>query len=344
MNINLTIKLKIKSIYRDLSVKETAMADFILSDPQKVGRMTISEISSALGFADSTLFQFAQKLGYKGYKDFRNDLLSEKTEPEISFHEDIKEGDDNLTITKKVFASSISSLYNTLDLLKIEEINEASGIIQRSNIVSFFGIGGSNVVAFDAYHKFLRSPIQVQYGTDSHIQLMQAGFLSEDDCAIITSHTGRTNEILQIAKVAKESGAKIIAITSFPLTPLVKLADVVLISAAEEIGYRSESLAARISQLAIIDSLFTLTMSKYKSISEGMLERLDSVIDPTKKRQKYPGFHKSSRIKRIKKGISAIYTAEIPFLRPILLTFSYYPGTSPFLFRNHSCIPPLLLH
>ena len=72
-----SIKLKIKALYRDLSKKESAIADFILNDPKTASRMTISEIASELGFADSTIFQSTLKLGYKAFRDFRNDLLTE---------------------------------------------------------------------------------------------------------------------------------------------------------------------------------------------------------------------------------------------------------------------------
>lgn len=280
-----SIKLKIKSIYRDLSKKEAAIADFILKDPKNVSRMTISEIASALGFADSTVFQFTRKLGYKGFRDFRNDLLTEEFDPEISIHENIKQGDNHLSMAQKVFDSSIQSLQNTCSLLNNENLEKAAKIIASSNRLSFFGVGGSNVVAYDAYHKFMRSPIPCQHGIDFHIQLMQASLLSENDCALITTHTGLTKETLQIAETAKANHAKIIAITSYPLSPLAKIADVVFISVAEETGYRSESLSSRIAQLAIIDSLFTIVMFQDEKAAKKTLHRIRSAINETKEEE-----------------------------------------------------------
>ena len=202
-----SIKLKIKSLYRDLSKKEAAIADFILNDPKSVSRMTISEIATSLGFADSTVFQFTRKLGYKGFRDFRNDLLTEEFDPEISIHENIKQGDTCLNMSRKVFDSSILSLQNTCSLLEEEKLKKAVDIILASKMLTFFGVGGSNVVAYDAYHKFLRSPLHCQYATDYHIQLMQASLLDENDCAVIITHTGLTKEALQIAETAKKNTA-----------------------------------------------------------------------------------------------------------------------------------------
>ena len=277
-----SIKLKIKALYRDLSKKESAIADFILNDPKTASRMTISEIASELGFADSTIFQFTRKLGYKGFRDFRNDLLTEEFDPEISIHENIKQGDDYQKIAQKVFDSSIQSLQNTSSLLKNDMLEKAVNIVLKASRLSFFGVGGSNVVAYDAYHKFLRSPIPCQYGTDFHIQLMQASLMTVNDCAIITTHTGLTKETLQIAETAKKNGSKIIAITSYPLSSLAKIADVVFVSVAEETGYRSESLSSRIAQLATIDTLFTITMFKNEKSAMSSLHRIRSVINATK--------------------------------------------------------------
>ena len=76
--------------------------------------MTISEIASESGFADSTIFQFTRKLGYKGFRDFRNDLLTEEFDPEISIHENIKQGDDFQKIGQKIFDSSIKIPFKIL--------------------------------------------------------------------------------------------------------------------------------------------------------------------------------------------------------------------------------------
>lgn len=277
-----SITLKIRTLYRDLSKKEREIADYILSDPKKVSRMTINEIAGSIGIATSTVFQFARKLGYSGFRDFRTDLLAEEFDPEVSIHENISPSDSPLSMARKVFASSIQSLQDTSSLLDDSKLKTAASLIEGAGCVTFFGLGGSNIVAFDAYHKFLRSPIRCQYGTDSHIQLMQASLMTERDVAVITTHTGLTKDTLEIAKVVENTGARSIAITSYPSQQLTDLVDVVLVSASEETGYRSESLSSRISQLAIIDSLFTIVMFETEDRANDSLRRIRRVIGATK--------------------------------------------------------------
>lgn len=277
------IKIKIKTNQRNFTKKEKIIADYVLSNPKEASKMTINEIASELGFADSTIFQFTRKLGYKSFRDFRNDLLFEEYDPEISVHENIKADDSCLDIALKVFESSIKSLNDTKSLLNDKSLKKAGNILLNSNSVSFFGIGGSNVVCFDAYHKFLRSPLHVQYSMDYHIQLMQASLLNENDCAILVTHTGLTKETIKIAEAVKKNKAKTIVITSYPSQELKKLSDIMFISISEETGYRSESLSSRISQLAIIDSLFTIVMFNNEKAANETLYKIRNIINTTKK-------------------------------------------------------------
>lgn len=277
-----SIKLQVKALYRDFSRKEALIADFILENPKKVSRMTINEIADALSMAPSTVFQFTRKLGYTGFRDFRNDLLTEEFDPEVSIHENVQPNDDALSIARKVFASSIKSLQDTSSLLDQEKLKQASKLLLNARTVSFFGVGGSNVVAYDAYHKFLRSPVHAQYGMDVHIQRMQAALLGAGDCAVVTTHSGLTKDTLDMARIARDAGASVIAIASYPSAQLGELADVLFVSASEETGYRSESLSSRIAQLAIIDSLFTIVMFDSKDRAIEPLRRVRSVIAPTK--------------------------------------------------------------
>ena len=252
--MTISIRLKIKTLYKDLSPKEQAIADYILENPSKVSHSSISDLANELGMADSTFFQFTKKLGYNGFKDFKMAMLMQENDlSAISFHENIQQSDNELTMARKVFDSNLTTLTDTRKLLQEEDLKQAVQMIDSAKRLFFFGVGGSEIVAADAYHKFLRSPISVVHSSDYHIQLMEAALLTPEDCALLISHTGKSKETIELAQVAKDCGAKVIVITSHAASPLAKLGDVVFISVSEEIEFRSEALASRISQLSIID-------------------------------------------------------------------------------------------
>ncbi len=268
--------------YRDMNPKEKQIADYILENTKLISRSTISDIAQNLGIADSTVYQFTKRLGYDGFKDFKVSLLTEEFDSEISIHEKISVNDDPDVMITKLFSSSMKALEDTRRISSGKTFREAASIMINAEKVWFFGVGGSNAVAMDSFHKFLRSPIHCAYTSDYHMQLMNAGLLTENDCAFIISHTGLNKNTLEIAKIAKETGAKLIVLTSYPLSPLAKLADIILISTAEEIVWRSESLSSRLSQLCIIDALFIIIMFYDESKSRESLTKIRHAISHTR--------------------------------------------------------------
>ena len=117
----ITIRLKIKSLYRELSPTEKKIADYVLEQPGKASRSTINEIAQTLNIAVSTFFQFTRKLGYSGFKEFKIALLTEESDAAISIHENIQHSDSDLTKIEKVFDSTIQSLQDTKKLINAQD-------------------------------------------------------------------------------------------------------------------------------------------------------------------------------------------------------------------------------
>ena len=73
--------------------------------------------------------------------------------------------------------------------------------------------GASSSVALDAQHKFFRFGIPVITHTDYINQRMISSMLSAQDVAVFISYTGRTDAMIENAKLAQECGATIIGVT-----------------------------------------------------------------------------------------------------------------------------------
>lgn len=147
--MDISIRLKIKSLYNGLSTKEQNIADYILKNPTYVAQNSISDLSAELDVAVSTLFQFSKKLGYSGFKEFKMAILieennfstastHERSTHERSIHENIEIDDNELTMAEKVFDSNIESLINTKKILELDNLKKAAEIISNSNLLYFF--------------------------------------------------------------------------------------------------------------------------------------------------------------------------------------------------------------
>lgn len=250
----------IRGSYQRFSDKEKKIADFVLNDPKNIIHLTINQIADELGLAESTIFRFCQRIGFKGFQAFKISLAAEVVAPLKDIHEQIEEGDSVRSVTEKVFRSNINTLEETLQIVDAEAMENASHAILKARKTEFFGSGGSAMIAMDGYHKFIRLGLLVSMNLDSHMQLMAASQLQKGDVAIVISHSGSTTDVLDILRVLKEKEVTIICVTNFGKSPLSKDADIALYTVSEETDFRSEALSSRIAQLSLIDALYTNLM------------------------------------------------------------------------------------
>jgi len=279
MQSKASFKSRINSLYRDLSPTEKKIADYISENIKEVSHSPINDVCAHIGVANSSLYQFTRKLGYKGYTDFKVALLTESFDPEISVFSKIDPNDSDTTIVKKVYEAGIHSMKEAETLIDGDAFTKATDYIVRSKHVGFFGLGGSNIIAEHGYHKFLRSPVDVIYASDYDFQIMNVSKLTDKDTVILISHSGLTEGTNELAKIANTNKSHVIAITSHENSPLAKEADVVLLSTASELEYRSESMPNRMSQYSIIDSLFFLTMLRDTKKSNASMDKVKQGLE-----------------------------------------------------------------
>ncbi|MDF7637050.1 MurR/RpiR family transcriptional regulator [Leuconostocaceae bacterium ESL0958] len=262
---------------------EAKIVTYLKEEPEKAAEATIQTLAAASHVSTASISRFVKKIGFDSFRDFSVALstYNQQKHPVDLFGE-IDDQDNSAAITKKVFSGAQNALSMTRDALSQQALDQAVDWLIQADRVGFFGIGGSSIAAFNAYHKFLRTPIDVISHPDYDVQLMQAVKLDGTDTAVVISHSGRNEDTLFIARKLKENGVPFIAITSFSDAPLAQMADLVLLSLAEEVNFRSESMSSLIAQLTIIDTLFTLAGSKLPEQTQAVVDTMRDVIEGTR--------------------------------------------------------------
>lgn len=281
-NTSYNWKTKIGAIYSQLSDKEKLIANYILKEPERIIHSSISEIAETLGVADATVFRFCKRVGFKGFHAMKIALASENSavqnDSNPNIHEAIEDGDDEATIIRKVFESNIKTLNDTLQLLNIESFTKAVNELVSARKIDFYGLGGSGAIAIDAHLKFLRSGFLTSCYTDSHLQIISASQLTEEDVVVCISHSGASREIIEALEVAKLNGATTILISHYGDSVLNHLADIVLYTVSVETEFRSEAMASRSAQLSITDALYVNVSVKLKEQMKQSLPKMRKAI------------------------------------------------------------------
>ena len=250
--------VRIRGILPSLKTAERKVGAYILEHAEEVIHSTVSEISTGSGASEATVIRFCRTLRYKGFQDLKISLARDLVSPLHRIHEELDEGDDTKGIVRKVFASNVQALYDTMDVLDPESVARAAKALAEAQRILLIGVGTSAPNVQDAYNKFMRLGLDCIVETDSHLQVMSASLCSPADAVLAISHSGSTMDPIETLKVARGSGATTICITNNAISPITRVADIVLVTAARETKYRSEAIASRIAQSTIVDVLFTI--------------------------------------------------------------------------------------
>lgn len=280
--MNKYLKRIITSKKSNFTKTELLYADYFLSLDDDILNKTISNLAEETNSSTASIFKFIKKLGFKGYKDFQLNLASnankEADKSLLTAITDIKVGDKVDDIANKIIAFNIQSMFTLKEDIKNIPFESCVDLIKKSQKIHFFGMGGSDTIAYDSYHKFLRSKYMVSYIQDYHMQLSACTKMDKNDCIFVFSHSGKTIETIEVSKVAKKNKAKLIVLTGNSKSEMIKISDVSMILPSIEAEHGVESLNARILYLTVMDILLVSLM--YDNVSENrkyMKKRLDAL-------------------------------------------------------------------
>lgn len=243
-----------------MNQSQRAAAEYIIAHPDLVRSYTVYDLAKESFVSCATIVRMCKVLGFHGYKDFHRSLQTELAiqDEQLSLSaEDLTKDDSISDIIRKITFKNVQSLLETERLMDPDVLLQCVQLMRKAQRVLFFGLGASFIVARDFYLKLLRVNKECVLNEDWHLQLLSARNSTKDDVAIVFSYSGKTREIIECQKVLKDNQTPIIVITRPVETEVSKMATLELYTTANESLFRSAATSSRISQLNIIDVLYT---------------------------------------------------------------------------------------
>ncbi len=243
----------IKTHYEDMTNREKRIAEFLTKN--NFGKIfTITELAEKCDVSEASIFRFAKTIGYKEYPELKIAIANQEYH---SYSLNMNKDDSMSTLFSKVCDDVLSSLGKTKNLLKEEALNKTVELIMGSKSIYLFGVANSGNICGDFEHKLFRLGFNARSLTDSHMQIIAASQITKKQLIIAVSHSGRTKDILESTKLAKENGASVVVMTAYADSPLAAMGDVVLLTKSDETNYRMLGLSSRYALLAIIDTIYS---------------------------------------------------------------------------------------
>jgi len=245
---------RIKSARESLRKSERKVADVVLSDPDGSVQTSIQALACQAQVSEPTVIRFCRALDCVGFQEFKLKLARDLASRGTFIYQDVSLEDSTHSISNKIIESAMASLGQVRNQISHEAIDKAVQFYLAAKRVEFYGSGGSAVVAEDAQLKFFRLGIPAVAYSDPHIQDASAALLDSDALVIAISASGRSKSLLQTAKLAKGTGAKVIAVTATG-SPLSEIADLNLYVDVVEDSDIFAPIKSRIAQIVLLDIL-----------------------------------------------------------------------------------------
>jgi glucokinase len=237
-----------------LSPAERRVADHMLAHPRSALGDPIAEIARAAQVSQPTVIRFCRSLGCEGLSDFKLRLASGLSATVPLTHTQVTLEDSMLELGVKVLGNTASAILQVREQLNRDTLVRAIDLLAAAQRIDFYAVGHYGVVANDAQFKFLRFGVPSASYTEPRLQTLAANVLRPSDVVVIISSSGRLDDLLAVADVARARGAPVLAITASQ-SPLARKADVALIVDHVEDVATHVPMVSRILHLLVIDIL-----------------------------------------------------------------------------------------
>jgi DNA-binding MurR/RpiR family transcriptional regulator len=274
---------RIRMMKPHLTPLEAKVVDSVMARRDFSQETALKEVADEAGVSEAMVIKVAKKLGFSGYRDFRQNLVDYVRVSDPEMREELSPADSPREIVNKVFGASKQALEETLAIADIEAYDRAADFIAGARQRDFYGVGGSAQIARDVAHKFLRIGVRASVFDDAHMMAMSASLLGTADVAIGFSHSGSTLVTIEALQIARKSGARTIAITNYLSSPIAEVADVVICSTAQGSPLLGENAAARIAQLTILDTIFVLVAQRNYKAADANLAKTKAAVREKRK-------------------------------------------------------------
>ncbi len=199
---NIILK-EIEDIYDNLTPVEKNIADYFLKT-KNITDFSAKAIADFLYVSEASLTRFAKKCGYKGFREF---IYSLKISTNAS-------ADNVNEIIQKVTSSYKHILDKNLHLINETQMETLAFSISKSKRILIYGMGISGIVAQEFKLRLMRLGILVDAVTDAHLMKVSSALVDENHLIIALSISGKTKELLNGIKIAKEHGAYVVLLTA----------------------------------------------------------------------------------------------------------------------------------
>lgn len=257
---------RVEHLHRNGSASQKQIADFILRNPIRVSAMTIEDLARATGVSAPTISRFARELGFGGFSEMRNGvagLVQILMDPVAKLRSQMQgeqfKGEAGGGRSLELL-TLLGRQFERIDAPgSAATIERVAKSLRKARHVHVMGFGLSahiSALLVLGLQPFLGSVTAVvEYG-GTEVAAGRLMTIGPEDWLIAITFPRYASDVVRLAQYAKDRGAGIIALTDSPASPLMPLADEVLLAPSEHPVLSSSMVAA----VSLVETLVAAVM------------------------------------------------------------------------------------
>lgn len=274
MSASIDIISCITDRFVELTATEKRIAQFILDDVQTATTLPIAEMAKLTETSQASITRFARAIGCKDVRELKVKLAQSLAVGQ-RFILDVPD----LEGVQGIYETIINVLEMNRRALDPTSLSRAVGWLSGARQILAIGMGGgSTICAQEVQFRMFRLGLPVVSQSDGLLVRMMCSAVSPNDVVLALSLGGYTQEVVESAAIARQYGAKVIAITP-EATPLAENADLVLPLIVRENDYIFKPSTSRYAMLAMVDVLATELAVVNKAETKNRLRRIKLALD-----------------------------------------------------------------
>jgi RpiR family carbohydrate utilization transcriptional regulator len=271
------ILYQIRARQDSFSAGEGRIARLMLDDVGFASAASLDELAQRAEVSTATLSRFARTVGCRDLRDLRLQLA--QASGVGSRFLDPAGTPDQSAFYGQIVGDIESTLRQHLSAFDESRFADAVKLLGKARMIHAFGMGGCSTLCSDELQvRLVRFGYPISACHDPVMMRVTAASLDAERAVIACSLTGITPELIEAVELARNYGARIIAITKAD-SPLAQLADVLLPLQGVETSFIYKPTAARYGMLLAIDVLATELALANPENNQERLRRIKLALD-----------------------------------------------------------------
>lgn len=288
MESNPSIFHRITQLYPQMSTSQQMIADVILQDPETTAFYNVSELAAKAGVSDSTVTRFSTFVGCSGFPALSREL-QEFVRSRLTTSERFQltraiENDKQRAVIQ-YFEDDAQNLTMMMERIDFEAFERVIDSLTGARCVGIVCARSSVSLGFflEFYLNLLNKQVILFTGEPRTVDLLNQ--LGQDDVIVGIGFARYSRFTFDCLKYGREKGARIIAITDYPSSPLAECAHEVLFTPTG-IPSHMDSFVAPLSLItALLRAMAQrnpVHVSDSLSVLEGVWKDFGIYLDPKK--------------------------------------------------------------